>query len=525
MSMRLFCAAFLAAATVFALDASAQCSVPTSRLLDAPALSGPLTPRSTLFYPEYLGQNLHVKSINAGVIYSAAPWVAGRINGEVRASAEEYQNDVSTHFQPGPLTSQGAPTADGCGRFNRVWIVTRADLNAYAASGTTTADLREWPSDAGAPVTDGDGIPGNYNLAGGDRPTLWGSSTAWYVLNDVAANAFLGRKGPGLGLEVQVTIGALANALPGSLIVRHRLVYKPTTNDPLTDAYFGIWSDGDLGRRASDDYVGTDSTLGLFYYYNADNNDGDLGSTPIPAVGQQILQGPRVDIDGNGSPETTLGATSSISYMNSGWPYGFPTNPQDHHNYLRGVWRNGSRITLGGNGYGGTQGVHFIYPAFPTGYWSMENVDGLGRRGVPLDQVGLISTGPFTMQPGETQDIVSAFSVALGADRIDAVRELRIYSANLASNYSAMSEAYPEPELTVTLGPNPTRGSLRGTVPTGQPATVALYDLLGRELHTLATLPRGGAFTADVSEATPGVYFVRIKQGTATAWHRLVVVR
>ncbi|MBE2185253.1 MAG: T9SS type A sorting domain-containing protein [Rhodothermales bacterium] len=521
--MRLRYALLLAALPLLAPDASAQCTAPAPRTLATAAINAPLSPSGTLFFPNLNGQHFRINAANADVFYAAAPWIGGKVNGELRVSAQTYIRTNDLSYQPGPLSAQG--TADGCSRYNRVWIVTKADLDAFYSGGSSTADLAEWPWDLGAPVTDGDGVPGNYNLAGGDRPTLWGEATAWYVLNDVAHHPYPDTNS--IGLEVQVTVGSANRGIPGALLVRHRLVYKPTSNTPLTDVYFGMWSDGDLGNP-NDDYVGTDSTLSLFYYYNADNNDdgtGGFGSTNLPAAGVQILQGPRVDTDGNGSLDATLRATSGLNYYSIPTAMGFPQSALGFYQYMQALWLDGVPVTEGGNGRGRTERTRFVFPAMPPAYWSEEQPDVGGSPNVPGDRRGLLSAGPFTMQPGQTQDILSAFSFAYGSDRFVALQNLKAYAATLLQTYSVANEADARPELAVALGPNPTRGTLRGTVPTGQPATVALYDLLGRELRTLATLPSGGSFTADVSEATPGVYLVRIAQGTATAWHRLVVVR
>ena len=525
--MRLRYAALLALAS----DASAQCgAAANARLFDTPAISASVLPTGTLFYPDTEGKHFLVKDANGQplgeTVYTAGLWVAGNVGSELRASGETYLgNNVS--YTPGPLSASGQPYADNCDRYNRVWIVTLDDQIQYDAFGTLTDDMRTWPYQAGAPVRDGDGVAGNYNLAGGDRPRIWGAATAWYVLNDVAYHSFPGTTG--LGLEVQVTVGTLGYSLPGGLVVRHRLVYKPSQNVPLTDTFVGMWNDVDLGV-ASDDYIATDSTLSMIYTYNADNADegnGGFGSANLPAQGVQLLQGPRVDTDGNGTKETVLRATSGrlLDKNQNNQNMYEPRTPQEYRYVLDARWRDGTPVTIGNRGYGGTVPTRWAFSGMPPNYWTEDQLTPGATLSPPGDRRGVVASGPFTMQPGETQDIVTAFPVAFGTDRIDAVRNLKAYAASLLNAYPVANDTDARPGLAVALGPNPTRGSLRGTVPAGQSATVALYDLLGRELHTLATLPQGGAFTADVSEATPGVYFVRIKQGTATAWHRLVVVR
>ncbi len=87
----------------------------------------------------------------------------------------------------------------------------------------------------------------------------------------------------------------------------------------------GYWTDPDLGN-ASDDYVGTDTTLDMIYVYNGDNEDegSDGYGTAPPALGISFLQGPLVDAPGQTwtDPDGTtypnrrrLGMSNSLHYF------------------------------------------------------------------------------------------------------------------------------------------------------------------------------------------------------------------
>ena len=45
--------------------------------------------------------------------------------------------------------------------------MTVEDVARYNTTGEATPDLAEWPAHLGAPVVDGDGVAGNYDLARG----------------------------------------------------------------------------------------------------------------------------------------------------------------------------------------------------------------------------------------------------------------------------------------------------------------------------------------------------------------------
>lgn len=539
--MRLFALLALAGlCPVASAQTAAPCPRPAPRLLSTPVLRTPVSPLGTLFRSRADSLGLALTRDSATVMYAASLWIGAKVGGALRVNARTWDvENTFGGFTAGPLTASGTVAPDACSRFNHVWIVTQADLDAYAARGTATSDLLTWPADAGAPVVDGDGVEGNYDLAAGDRPALVGSATAWYVVHDLAPGPLA--QTPPMGLELQVTMGSTGtepsgSALPSALVVRYRLLYKPATPTPLTDAYVGIWNDGDVGNRARN-YIGTDSTLGLFYTYDATNTNvinGNIASDPghHEAVGVQVLQGPRVDRTGDGVKESRLGATSSSTFVSGVSVDGFPQAPLDVYRYLQAIWTDGRPLTVGGRGIDGTVRTRFIYPGTPPGFWTQDDTDGSGRgadvRGA--DRWGLLSSGPFSMQPGETQDLLVAFPVATAADRLSALAALRGYAALLRGQYPvarADDARLPTGTLSLSLAPNPARTVLRVTVRTatpGEAATVMLFDALGRQVRTLA-VGEGGAFTADVSALSPGLYLVRAEAGGVATWQRLVVAR
>ncbi|MDX1530980.1 MAG: hypothetical protein R3362_05600, partial [Rhodothermales bacterium] len=87
-------------------------------------------------------------------MFTANLWVGGLVEGELRIAATRYDN---FEFWPGPLDDEGNPPAD-CSAYDRIWTVTRTDVERYVRSGQATPDLLEWPADLGAPTFDGDGV-------------------------------------------------------------------------------------------------------------------------------------------------------------------------------------------------------------------------------------------------------------------------------------------------------------------------------------------------------------------------------
>ncbi len=488
--------------------------------------------------------------------FAAGVWFGGRTSSdELRTSAAQYANK---ELWPGPLDADGNPPSD-CTPYDHIFKVSDDDIRAFERDGTLSDDLRDWPFDLGAPVIDGDGVPGNYSLDGGDRPEVWGDQMLWWVMND-AGNEHPTTGTPPMGLEVQVsafaadsatTFSNVNEAVANATFYRFRLINK--SPEPLHDVWFGWWTDGDLGN-ATDDYVGTDTTLRMGYYYNADNLDENgYGSAPA-ALGFLLPQGPLVDDDGldndhDGATDELnerLQFTRSLWYRSTGGPDGFPATAEDYYHYLQGLWQDGSPQCTNGTGWQDTpcdETTPFALPGDPvTGEaWSLVNTDGQGTPFPSNDQVFLISSGPFTMNPGETQDLVMAIVWARGKDNLDSVTELRTAAGYVetalpdlmqyqvataidpgpdAKDVYAMRANYPEPFTE--------RTTIRYEIARAEHVRLAVYDVLGREVARLvdAEQPANVYDVTFEAESLPaGVYFYRLVTRTVVITRRMAKVR
>ena len=222
-------------------------------------------------------------------VLETALWIGGKVGEELRTAGAIAGNG---EFWPGPLLPGGTlPNPTDCSYFDRIWVVSERDITQYEQTGEANDDLLEWPAHLGAPVIDGDGIPGNYSLVGGDRPEVLGHQTAWWVMNDVGGQHEVTGTVP-IGLEVQVSAYALAGPphVDRTTFYRFRLVYHGSV--PLTDAYIALYSDPDVGY-AADDYMGSDTTLNVAFMYNAVDHDEVYGVPP--AVGYALVAGPETD--------------------------------------------------------------------------------------------------------------------------------------------------------------------------------------------------------------------------------------
>lgn len=478
------------------------------------------------------------KGDSTHAIFNADIWIAGRINNEVRAAASRYG---PWEYWPGPLDASGHPPAD-CSIYDTIWEIRRSDLETFIETGEPTPNLLEWPWQLGAPVVDSDGILNNYNLEGGDRPELLGDQRLWWIMND-RGNAHEASGGQPIGLEVHAS--AFTFAHPGFIgtdtFYRYRFINKNTV--PLTDAFFAIWTDGDIGNFG-DDYIGSDSLLHLNYFYNADDLDegpSGYGSAP-PAVGVTILESPSASTDGldndydgeTDEPDEMLGARSTYSESHFLCEFcGQPTS-QDYYNFMQARSRDGNQLLEGGRGVGDslneTYGpTSFLFSGDPVSqsFWSEFNLDGNGTMNIPADRSSSISSGPFTIAPGDTIDFTVAFAWARGTDHLNSVTVLKEEVSLLHDAVGAILSPNPiiatpiNHETERALGfdqnfPNPFLQSttIRYSLPQSMRVRLAVYDVLGREVALLVDAQQdAGIYTVefDAGELPAGLYLARIE--------------
>ncbi len=431
------------------------------------------------------------KGGGANAIFTSGIWIGGFVGGNLRAAAARYG---SYQFWGGPLDDAGNPPAD-CALFDRLYKVSRSDIEDYEATGVTTPDFRDWPVGLGAPTLaprengvddDGDGeidedgeeisildqplsqrINRVIDLPAGERPAILGDQSIWWVMNDRGnEHVVSGADTPPIGLEVHVTAFAFNTAgdIGNSTFYRYNFFYKGT--EPFTEVYIGIFSDPDLGNF-DDDWVGSDTTLGMGFVYNSDNDDegGDGYGSPVPAAGYDFFQGPLVPSvatdSGIVNGEYVFGfknlkMTHFIFYNNGGGVTEDPQNGTDYYNYLSGKWKDGQRITFGGNGRDfSTIPTDFMYPGDPVtcSFWSECDSDGQGTPVAPADRRFAMSSGPFTINPGDFQQIVFGIVWALGADNLDSVGALRQADALAQAAFDVNFQLPPPPaapDLTAT---------------------------------------------------------------------------
>lgn len=403
----------------------------------------------------------------ASSCFGGAVWIGGYdAGGQLKVAAMTYrQNGID--FWPGPLdTSSAGANPDVCSKFDKIFAVSRAEVDNYIiGGGPITQNIQDWPGNGDpskgqalilAPFEDvnKDGIydpmagdyPGYdiYNKAAKDnlnvcKTKLYGDYTLFWVYND-KGGVHTESQGVPIGIEVRAQAFAFKTNDEINNMTFYSYEIHNRSSFQINKTYFAIWNDADLGYYL-DDYVGCDTKRGLGYMYNANQSDNILyNGTPgygdyPPAVGCDFFRGPLADandgIDNDfdaGDPATLytgtdeLGETIQMSkfiyYNNNIGPFPNQTTNPDiaihYYYYMTGYWKDGSPFTANGNAYGGSTQVNFVYdgdPVLGTG-WTERTAGNLAG-----DRRFIQSAGPFTLKPGAVNNVTFGMPWAQTANK------------------------------------------------------------------------------------------------------------
>lgn len=489
---------------------------------------------SGLFWPG--GENATTAAVFAdGIVWGC------KTDNEIRVNGATYRYGLT----PGAILEDGTAGDKYDPNFQvfkikKDWQTSSSmyDLQKYGYN------YNNWPGKYGAPYIDVDGD--DTYTAGIDEPEIIGDETLFYVANDLdtAQSKFTYGSDP-IGIEFQQTIYAYNTpVLKDAVFKKVKIINK--SGKVLEDMYITYWADDDLGF-AGDDFIGCDSLLNLAYTYNGDNYDEDYYGEAPPAVGHIILTG---SVSGN----DTLGMTSfSPNFKNI---FGLPTDLElgrysgtlKFYNIMQGLTDSGDTLI---NPHNQSSTIFPLAgdPATGTGWYEGEGwPDGPSSA----DRRYTMSSGPFDMQPDDTQEVVYAIFMARGTDNLNSVtklkekaRELHEFWGNdiptsikesgkhIPLQYS-LSQNYPNPfnpvttieysipALTLSLSPRERVSDGRVRV------TLKIYDILGREVVTLVNeRQKPGSYKVEFNGVSlaSGLYFYQLQTGSYSKTNKMILIK
>lgn len=370
-----------------------------------------------LFYPNHTAKTS---------IYAAGLWVGAKVGGEIRLAVAEYDQE----YRPGRLLP-GGPDPPGDSRLIVYKVVPwRGSPSDTAHVDNPSADFdrgedplthhswSEYLNGAkpfGAPTRmyrlDNTSTPAPGDSVDVEGPDVPGDMMLWCVYNDASAGAHTNEAGSTapLGIQVEQTTFAFDRQGPlgNTIFVKYKFTNAGT--DLLDSVYVSQWADADLGQF-TDDLAGCDTLpdlnnhpRSLGFVYNGSNRDDVYGDIP-PALGIDFLKGP-IALSGD-----TLGLTSFAKYING-------TDPLaaiETYNYMQGINGDGSPIV---DPFGHV--THFMVAGDLFGLASRNWTDSN-----PADRRFFLTSGPFKMPPGASQEVIVAIMMAQCGDRLSSIKAL-----------------------------------------------------------------------------------------------------
>ena len=389
------------------------------------------------------------KGNNTHTLSAAALWLGGTDKNHINHISAQTYDVTGTDFKPGPLDSNGSTDSATSSLYNKVWKVTRLEIDSFLAGLSTPSSILNWPGNGNtakgysqklAPFIDVDN-DGKYNPAKGDYPDIKGDVMLWWVFNDVLKHT----ETNGIPLKMEVQASAYAYSCANDPLLNNAVFLHYTVTNRGTMAYdsfyAGVWTDFDIGNPFND-YVGCDTLHNAFFAYNATDNDNDTSiirkpdtifykgfQNKLPAQSFNFLNG-FTDDKGAFMP------MSHFAYFyntDDSTAMGFPRYQGEYLNYLEGKWRNGTSITLGSNGMLGNTPTNFAFSGDPAvaDQWSERSA-----HTKLADRSCIGSYGPVSLQAGGVKEINAAFifnmsgagttlkSLALMKDNISTLEEL-----------------------------------------------------------------------------------------------------
>ncbi len=498
----------------------------------------PVTDASGLYWPG--GINATIPAVfQDGLIWG------GKIDGKIYVNGDTHRLGLTG----GPILEDGtAGTSDGIWKIKKDW----QSLPAGPERDRYEYCYNNWPADIGAPYLDVNGD--NKFTRGVDQPRFLGDEVLWFVANDLDTLRTQRTYGSDpIGLEIQLSTFGYnrEDELGDAVFKKYKVINK--SGKFIEDMYLSYWTDPDLGD-ASDDYTGCDTILNLGFCYNGDNNDENYYGENPPAVGYKILQGPVTDgeltdtarfNDTKITGKANLPLTSFFFYLGGMEYYRDPkqgnyTGTEEFYWNMRGFFWNGQPF-IDPHTSIDTKFILSGDPVNGNGWY-----EGKGWPGGPdpNDRRFVMSSGPFNLAAGDTQEVVYAIIMARGTDYLNSVTELKrkaqvvqdFYDSHMPTNVNAVKifpikfelyQNYPNP-----FNPSTTIKYSIPVVETGYApsllTSLKVYDILGREVTTLVNeeKPAGNyQVTFDGSNLSSGVYFYQLKAGAYNSTKKLLLVK
>ena len=513
--------------------------------------------------------------------FASALWIGGLDNGgQLHGGAQTYRQG-GVDFWPGPLKVTDASIDSATSvQYDKIWKVSYSEINDFInnynsgnvqnGSYTIPNDILTWPGNGDiskdqaallAPFEDLN-ADGMYNPMDGDYPKIKGDQALFFIYNDkLAAHS---TSFTPMGIEIQGMAYAYGcpsvvnghNELTYTTFYDYKIINRSSIN--YHDVYVSMWSDVDLGYYG-DDYIGSNVTDNYGFVYNADLNDeavtGNQGyGNYIPAQGFNIVKGPLANLN-DGIDNNNNGVIdepnedcklNKFNFFNNSFPgvplqTTDPANGAEFYNVMNGKWRDGTPLTCGGTGYGGVTNTNWAYPGDPTGTVSSDPANTCGNwieNGTGGDRRMILSSGPFSMAPGQIQEVEYAFvtsfdssatfggTMSLGKLKSDIQKVNTFYNLtnkpNCLQSISVGITEVPK-QNDFSLFPNPAKSliTISSTISGTVKVNYEIVDVLGKVVMQNDN-ENSDKFSININDLNSGIYFLRLQVNNSVVVKKFV---
>tara|TARA_R110001592_G_scaffold307299_2_gene580644 strand:+ start:154422 stop:156002 length:1581 start_codon:yes stop_codon:yes gene_type:complete len=480
-------------------------------------LSVATSPNGVLFHQtETTTAGLRHTTENTGLIFASGLWLtAVKSTGQLATSTATYKSD----FSP------GTTNWDSRDSLSTMTTITSNAIDSHKEDYSNFGyivpkTIRDWPTHItnndgsithAAPFTD---LNNNelYEPELGEYPDIIGNTFTYIILNDTRGTRF-DSEGEPIGVDVYISVFSwnipTDDAISNTVYANFKIINTSTST--YNNINKGLFLDFDLGN-SNDDYVATDSTNNFVYTYNGDNDDDVTGGPSKgfglnpPTFGAQVICG---------------NLSSSFYYNIGGGPTGDVYTPNDYHNYLNSIWKDGTPLIANGDGFH-TQGAATKY------FFNGDPVTGTGwteasAGNPPNDRRMLLGTSEgIEFKPGDVQNFTVAFSYARdnAKNNVENITTLRNTVGSIGrfldSEKSSMSNYWSDNfscqlvgvdeniSKSVSIHPNPTTDFLN-IENTKEYVSFKILSIDGK------TLTEGNTTESiDVRNLKPGIYHLQL---------------
>ncbi len=504
---------------------------PQYRTLSNDSIEFSVSNLGPLWYNDNGGTYIYPKGSNLKPFANTSLFIGGYdAGGNLKLAVQDYQG---TDYFPGPLDDAAMTDGTVMTRWNKIWKITLQEVNDFISASANPISfniydaqwdaIREWPgyknsfldpafqndflssktAEDFAPFVDVD-ANGKYSPDGGDYPAIRGDEMCWWMMNDAGGPKTLSQTAS-LGFEIAVSAYIFKNHTirDNQSFYEYRITNRSSFD---YDSFIvASYVDPDLGFHL-DDYMSSDSVLGIGFVYNSDDLDGS-GSNGYGA-----------DIPMSGMYFASLEADQGIvdlaqitSVKNDASDFGRPSDAIEYYRIMNGQNRVGNSHLI--NCDPNTNGAQTKYS-----YEIKQDSTMCVCQSPAGDYRFIMGSQPFSVIPG---DVITFEQVAV-------IRQQNMECSSLnpwQTVYDTITNALNEPPLSidqslsqlphVRIHPIPAQDylSITSNELSLHDAKIQVLTTLGQKIRLSIDNISNQEAKIDVRSLSPGMYILEILHG------------